>query len=327
MNVLVTGASGFLGSHIAEQLAGAGHDVRVLVRQTSSRSFLAGFAHEIALGDVTDAASLPAALAGVDAVVHAAGLVKARNEGEFHAVNTQGTQNLLLAVAEAAPDLKRFVYISSLAAHGPSPDGNPRLADAQPMPLTAYGRTKLAGENLTRASRIGPRSVIFRMPAIYGPRDPALLPFFLLAKRRIAPLLMGGRNRISIIYAEDAARAVVQALSAEANVAGETYSPEDGEVYTWRDLLAAVEEAVGHEALRIPAPRWTFSLAALSSEAFGLLTRHAVSLTREKVREMAQASWVCSSADLQRDLGWKPNVKIREGAKLTADWYRANHWL
>jgi nucleoside-diphosphate-sugar epimerase len=327
VKVLVTGASGFLGSHIAEQLAAAGHDVRVLVRQTSSRSFLAGFAHEIALGDVTDAASLPAAVAGVDAVVHAAALVKARNEAEFHAINTQGTQNLLLAVAQAAPDLKRFVYISSLAAHGPSPDGNPRPVDAQPMPLTAYGRTKLAGENLTRASRIGPRSVIFRMPAIYGPRDPALLPFFLLAKRRVAPLLMGGRNRISIIYAEDAAGAVVQALTAEANVAGKTYSPEDGEVYAWRDLLAAVEEAVGHKALRIPAPRWTFSLAALGSEAFGLLTRRAVSLTREKVREMAQASWVCSSADLQRDLGWEPTVEIREGATLTAGWYRANHWL
>ncbi|MBI2912789.1 MAG: NAD-dependent epimerase/dehydratase family protein, partial [Chloroflexi bacterium] len=122
MRVLVTGATGFLGSHIAEHLAGEGHDVRVLVRRTSDRRFLAAFPHEEALGDVTDAASLPPAVAGVGAVVHAAGLVQARNAAEFDAVNAGGTANLL-AAAEAAPDLRRFVYVSSLAAHGPSPDG------------------------------------------------------------------------------------------------------------------------------------------------------------------------------------------------------------
>ena len=196
MKVLVTGASGFLGSHIAEALVKDGHDIRVLVRETSDRRFLAGFPHEEAIGDVTHPASLPPALAGVAAVVHAAGLVKARSPEEFDAVNAKGTANLLAALDEAAPGLRRFVYVSSLAAHGPSEDGRPRPPDAPPLPITAYGRSKLKGEELVRAWRGSTRAVIIRPPVIYGPRDSQLLPFFRLARWRIAPLLAGGRNQV-----------------------------------------------------------------------------------------------------------------------------------
>jgi nucleoside-diphosphate-sugar epimerase len=327
MKVLVTGASGFLGSHVAEQLAVAGHDVRLLLRWTSSRAFLTGLEYESAIGDVTDPPSLAEAVDGVDAVVHTAGLVKARNDGEFTAVNATGTLNLLLAVEQSVPDLKRFVYVSSLAAHGPSEDGRPRPVDAPPTPVSAYGRSKLAGERRVHESAIAARSIIFRPPVVYGPRDPALVPFFRLARLRVAPLLMGGHNRISIIYVEDVARAIVQATSAEAKVEGKTYCPEDGRIHSWRDLLGAVEMAVGRRALRISAPRWSFAIAALASEAFGLATRRAVSLTRDKVREMAQRHWVCSREELSHDLAWSPQVDIREGARRTAEWYRRQRWI
>jgi len=327
VKLLVTGASGFLGSHVAEELAKEGHAVRALLRKTSSRAFLEGFAHEEALGDVTDAASLLAAISGVEAVVHTAGLVKARTEADFQEVNARGTENLLAAIEGAAPDLRRFVYVSSLAAHGPSEDGLPRPVEARPNPITAYGRSKLAGEEITRASSIAGRCVIFRPPVIYGPRDPALVPFFQLARWRVAPLLMGGHNRISITYVEDIARAIALAATSEASLAGKTYCPEDGSVYSWRDVLAAVEASAGRKAMRINAPRWAFSAAAMGSEAFSAVTRRAVSLTRDKVREMAQRHWVCSSDELRRDLGWAPRVNIRTGAMLTGDWYRQHGWI
>ena len=326
MKVLVTGASGFLGSHVAEHFANDDHEVRLLLRRTSSRKFLTEFSYESAVGDVTDASSLATAVEGVDAIVHTAGLVKARNEAEFMAVNATGTANLLSAAGSAAPTLKRFVYVSSLAAHGPSVDGKPRPADAPAEPVSAYGRSKLAGEFSVRESAFAARAVIFRPPVIYGPRDPALVPFFRLARLRVAPLLMGGHNRISIVYVDDMARAIVRATTVEAGPDGNTYCPEDGRIHTWRDLLAAVEAAVGRRALRISAPRWSFTIGALASEAFGLATRRAVSLTRDKVREMAQRHWVCSGEELGRDLGWSPQIDIREGARRTAEWYRQQRW-
>jgi nucleoside-diphosphate-sugar epimerase len=326
VKVLVTGASGFLGSHIAEQLVAARHEVRLLLRPTSNTRFL-GFLYEEATGDVRDASSLPLAVSGVDAVVHAAGLIKARGEKEFATVNEQGTAKLISAIQMTNPDLKRFVYISSLAAHGPSPDGRPRPVTATPEPITAYGRTKLVGELIARESFLATRTVVFRMPVIYGPRDPALLPFFKLAKLRVAPLLEGGKNLISIVYAEDAARAVVQALGSKTNIGGKTYCPEDGRVYTWRDLLTAVESAIGRKALMVPTPRFAYEAAGVASAGFGRLLNRAVMLTPEKVREMSQHAWVCSSEELQRDLGWKARIQIEEGARLTYQWYRRVRWV
>ncbi len=327
MKVLITGATGFLGSHIAEIMAAEGHDVRILLRKSSSRRFLQGFPYEEALGDVTKPASLPAAVEGVDCVIHAAGLTTARSEAQFNAVNAAGTAALIAAVEQHAPSLRRFIYVSSLAAHGPSPDGVPRPVDAEPNPITAYGRSKLAGERLTRQSSLSSRSVIFRPPAIYGPRDAAFVPFFQLARFRIAPLLMGGHNRISIVYVEDAARAIALAAAAEAPVDSRTYCFDDGNTYSWRDLLSAVEKAVGRRVLRISTPRFGFTAAALASEAAGAILRRAVTLNRDKVREMAQPYWVCSHEEFTRDTGWTPATDIRQGAHLTGDWYRRHHWI
>ena len=319
MRVLVTGASGFLGSHIAEHLVKSGNSVRLLLRDTSSREFLR-FPHEEAAGDVTDPASLVTALDGVDGVVHSAGLIKARNEEEFVAVNDTGTANLVAAASALSSGLTRFVYISSLAARGPG-DGSEPTA-----PVTSYGRTKLAGEAHLQASTLSDRSTIFRMPVIYGPRDPALVPMFWGARLRVAPMLSGGRNRISIIYATDAAAAVGAALSAESDGL-KTYTPEDGEAHSWRDLLGAIETAVGHNVFALPVPKLAYQLAALGSASFGRIANRAVIFTPEKVQEMAQDAWVCSSADLTKDLGWSARVKIADGAASTYDWYRANRWL
>lgn len=329
MKLLVTGATGFLGSHIAEQLAREGHTVRVLARRTSDRSFLRGLEIEEALGDITQPDTLPAAVAGVDAVVHAAGLVKARSAAEFNSVNAEGTANLLSALA-SAESTPRFVLISSLAAHGPSEDGRPRPLDAPATPVTAYGRSKLKAEEAVRswardADKV--RATIIRPGGIYGPRDRQTLIFFRLARWRLAPLLGDGTNTISWVYVEDAARAVALAATASDEAPIATYTIDDGVVYTWRDLLATVEEAVGRKALAIPFPPWAFAAAAFVSETYGRLRRRAVPFTRDKVIEMRQRHWVCSHDEISRDLGWTPRVTLKEGAALTAAWYRQHRWL
>ena len=329
MKFLVTGATGFLGSHIAEQLARDSHAVRVLVRRTSDRSFLRSLEIEEALGDITQPDTLPAAVAGVDAVVHAAGLVKARSAAEFNSVNAEGTANLLSALA-SAETTPRFVLISSLAAHGPSQDGRPRPLDAPATPVTAYGRSKLKAEEMVRAWAANPASVgavIIRPPVIYGPRDRQLLPFFRLARWRLAPLLGDGTNTFSCVYVEDAARAVALAATASDEAPIATYTLDDGAVYTWRDMLGAIEQANDRKALRITSPLWAFTAAAFLSETYGRLRRQAVTFTRDKVKEMRQPHWVCSHDEISRDLGWTPRVTLKEGAALTAAWYRQHRWL
>lgn len=318
MKVLVTGASGFLGSHIAELLAATGKDVRLLLRPSSSRKFLR-FPHEEVSGDVTNPPSLERAVEGVDAIVHAAGLIKARDEAGFAAVNDQGTANLV-AAAERSPSMSRFLYISSLAARGPG-DGKRGTA-----PITAYGRSKLAGERRLRESSLAERSVIFQMPVIYGPRDPALLPVFWSTRLRIAPLLASGRNRISIIYASDAAHAVNAAIDAPCPGPA-VYTPEDGSPHSWKDLLKAIEGAVGHNVWAVPVPESAILAAAHAISTVGRLGNRDVVFTPDKVREMAQPEWICSSEDLANDCDWSPVVTISEGASLTYDWYRQNKWL
>jgi len=262
-----------------------------------------------------------------DWIVNCAGYTQVdRAESEPDAaqrVNAVGPANLARAAREAGA---RLLHISTDYVF----DGRatrPYREDDPVGPLNVYGRSKLAGEEAVRASGLASRAVIFRPPVIYGPRDPALVPFFRLVRLRVAPLLMGGHNRISIVYGDDAARAICLATTAEADVGGKIFSPEDGRVHTWRDLVAAIEEAVGKRALHVSVPRWAFSAGALASEAFGFAAHRAVSLTRDKVHEMAQRYWVCASEDLSRVLGWIPSIDIREGAKLTADWYLRQRWI
>jgi nucleoside-diphosphate-sugar epimerase len=328
VKVLVTGGSGFLGSYICDQLAREGHIVRALVRKSSNRKFLETISSlEFAEGSVEQEGAVEDAVKGVDAIVHSAGLVKARNKDEFFATNVQGTTNLLDAAKKHAPKLKRFVLVSSLAAIGPSADGAPVTAENGPGPVTDYGRSKLAAERAVFDAKDALPVTVIRPPLIYGPRDNETFAFFQSIARGVLPVLGDGKNTLSVVYASDAASACVRAI--EANVpSGSAYFVDDGEVYVWRDALADVERALGKKALvRFGLPLGVLKAAAVFSEAFGKMQDKAVMLTRDKINELEQRHWVCSSHDTRKDLGWTPAVQWREGTERAAKWYRENGWL
>ena len=332
MKVLVTGGSGFLGSHIAEQLTREGHVVRALVRKSSNRKLLESLSSvELVEGSVEDVASLERAVKGVDAIVHSAGLVKARNIDEFTACNVTGTTNLLDAAKAAQkngpPGLRRFVFVSSLAAVGPSLDGAPVASDRAPSPVTHYGRSKLAAERAVLAAKNDLPVTIIRPPLIYGPRDNETFAFFQSIARGVLPVLGDGKNTLSVIYVEDAAAACVRAVEADVP-SGSTYFVDDGEVHVWKEALADVEDALGKRAfIRFGLPLGVMRAAAMATEAYGRMNNKAVMLTRDKINELEQKHWVCSSLDTRRDLGWTPAVGWREGTKRAARWYRDNGWL
>ncbi|WP_437777436.1 NAD-dependent epimerase/dehydratase family protein [Sorangium sp. So ce1097] len=329
MKVLVTGASGFLGSHVAEQLVQEGHGVVALVRRSSSTKFLSSLRGvELAYGAIEDAESVRRAVvdAGVDAIVHSAGLVKARDEAEFFRVNVGGTRNMLDA-AKAAPSLKRFVFVSSLAAIGPSLDGRPVAPDARPAPVTRYGRSKLEAERLVLAEKDALPVVVLRPPMIYGPRDQESFAFFQSVARRFLPMLGDGRNTLSVIYASDAAAACLRALESDVP-SGRAYFIDDGRVYVWRDMLADVEAALGARAfVRVGVPFALMRGAALASEGMSRLTGKPVMLTRDKLNELAASHWVCDAGEARRELGWEPQVSWAEGTRRAVTWYREHGWL
>jgi nucleoside-diphosphate-sugar epimerase len=328
MTVLVTGGSGFLGSHVAEQLALARRPVRALVRKTSDTSFLRTLENvELVYGAVEDADSLTDAVAGVDAIVHSAGLVKARSTDEFYRVNAGGTENLLQAALKTRSTLRRFVLVSSQAVMGPSDaQGTPVRPDATPNPVTRYARSKLAAEHAALALKNELPITIIRPPAIYGPRDREFLAFFKAVKFGILAYMGSADNKLSIIYGPDAASACIAAIDSNVE-SGSTFFIDDGAVYTATDLAHAIEAALSKRALvRFALPRGLIRTIAAATEAYGKAVDRAVILTRDKCTELF-AQWVGDSSGTREALGWEPKVDFEEGARITAAWYKREGWL
>lgn len=328
MTILLTGASGFLGSHIAEQLSREGKPVRVLVRSTSNINALKSLEHvTLVEGALDDKRSLLEAVKGVDYVIHAAGIVKARDPAQFHFTNAGGTVSLLDAVRQNAPQLKRFVLVSSLAVAGPSLDGKPVSVDGKPNPVTDYGRSKLAGERAALAVKSDIPITIIRPPVIYGPRDREMLAFFKSVKLGVLPYMGSTSRGVSAIFAPDCAAVCIAALDASPQ-SGKVYFVEDGHTRTLGELVGAIESALGKKAwIRVPIPRRALEVAALGSELFGRATDRAMMLTRDKCNELYASHWVCDATEARRDLGWEPKVTFDRGARITAEWYRQQGWL
>jgi len=325
MRVLVSGASGFLGSHVAETLIDQGHEVRALVRRSSKTDFLESRGVELCVASLETGDGLEAALEGVDAVVHGAAIVKARTPEEFHAVNAGGTERLLAAAREHCPGLRRFVLVSSLAAHGFGTNGNPRPVDAESAPVTHYGHSKLAAERAVLAAADALPVTVIRPPAIYGPRDTEMFAFFQIVNRRVVTFLGSPNNRLSLIYVSDCARAVVAVLTKD-HPSGRVYFVEDGRTYSQKEFAETVERALGKRALKFSVPIGVVSVAAIGSELWGKLTNRAMMLTRDKVNELKEQQ-VCAGREIREELGWEPEVDFEEGARRSVAWYRQEGWL
>jgi nucleoside-diphosphate-sugar epimerase len=323
--VLLTGATGFVGTHVAGAFLRAGLHVRALVRSAERARGIAALGVETVAGSLADEAALHTACAGVDVVIHMAALTHARTEHEYHAVNVEGTQRVLDAVLAAAPGPTRFVYLSSLAAAGPAIDGRGVRADDPPRPLTAYGRSKLAGEyaSLEAADRV--EVVVVRAPAVYGPHDTDLFHFFRLASRGVIPVPTGPARPLQMVHVTDLARALVHAATASG--AAGVYHVAEAQAYAWEEVGRLVAGAVGRRAriIRVPGPLIS-GLAAVSEAAAGSIGRSFI-FNRDKAREMLAPGWLCETESARADLNFEAGIPLAEGLRSTAQWYREQGWL
>lgn len=319
--LLITGATGFVGSHLIEACARYGFGVRALVRETSDAALLERHGVERVVGDMTDPASLRRAVAEADTVLHLAAATRALRPAAFHGVNAEGTARLVEAMeAEGRP--RRLVYLSSLAAVGTRGD-RPVGPDDEPRPLTAYGRSKLEGERVARASS-GLSVAVLRAPAVYGPGDRDLLTFFKLAERGVLPLVGSPERRLQFVHARDLAEGVLAAARSEATGVFHIAEPR---AYTWSEVLDRLAAAVGRTGVRVRIPAVLLRGAAAVSEAVARARGEPAILDRDKAREVLAPGWVCETEGARRELGYEAAIPLDEGLRETAAWYRANDWL
>ncbi len=326
MHALVTGGTGFIGSHLVETLLAEGHEVRCLVRDRRRLGWLAGLQGVgLAQGDVDDPPSLRECLEGVDQVYHVAGLTRAPTAREFLRVNAEGTRHLVRACLEGTRGPRRFIYLSSLAAAGPMPSAIPIAEDILPRPVSPYGRSKLEGEVAVLAAKDRLHVTVLRPPVVYGPRDRGVLEFARWVARGLLPMPAGPPRSLSLCYIQDLVAALLAAGEVEV-ASGEIFHVAGEGAFTWQEVGDALGDALGvrPKPMRLPVP--VLLAVATIADSWGWVTGRPGYFSRGKVRE-ATGHWICDTRKVRQQLGMVPRVGLREGVALSMKWYREAGWL
>lgn len=328
MKVLVTGATGFLGSHVVDVLLENDCDVRALVRPTSQTRQLEGEGVELMVGSLGEVESLTRAIEGVDALIHCAGGGKVSTIRELYDKNTTTTVNLLTAALPHADHLERFVFISSLSALGPSNSGVTPTPATSDHPISHYGRSKLRAERRLLEAKDDIPLTIFRPPPIYGPGDQrTLLPIVKALKRHLMPL-PGPDYRTAMIYVRDCAQAIYRSIVTD-HPSGRIYYTEDGQgSYTRREMAQVIAKELGvRGVLKFKIPFKLLGVAAFANEKLADLFNRSTAINRDKIKDLEQKYWLCDASLTRSELEWEPEIGFQQGIRLTLQWYRQQGWI
>ena len=329
MKILVTGASGFIGSFIVEEALQRGFETWAAVRRSSSREYLQDERIHFIELNLSSKEQLVEQLREhqFDYVVHAAGVTKCLDKRDFHRINTEGTKNLVMAIQELQMPLKRFVFVSSLSIFGAIKEQQPyeeiRETD-KPQPNTAYGRSKLEAEQFLATTSLP--YVILRPTGVYGPREK---DYFIMAKsiKQHSDFAVGYKPQdITFVYVSDVVQAVFLAL--EKGQTGRKYFLSDGQVYQSTTFSDLIHEELGRPWwIRITAPVWVLRVVTFFGEYIGRMTGKVTALNNDKYNILKQRNWRCDIELAIRELGYHPEVDLKEGVRRSIKWYKENGWL
>jgi dihydroflavonol-4-reductase len=324
VKALVTGGTGFVGAHLIDRLLTSGHDVTALVRSPARAAGLEERGVRLVRGDLANEPAIREAVRGQDVVYHAAALVAAIDEAEFFLSNRDGTANVVRAMEQLAP-YARLIHVSSLAAAGPAARGVPRTAADPEQPITMYGRSKHAAEQVVRGSHLP--WIIARPPAVYGPRDrDNFLQVFKLVRSGFAPIFGDGGQELSMVYAPDLARAL-ELLGSTPGIEGRAYFTNHPEVITTRDLVRSIGTLMGRDVRIIPIPRPAARLLLGAAGQVAAVTGNRTILRADKAHDFFCPAWTGDPTDLMSDTGWQPHHDLAHGLPATKAWYLEAGWL
>lgn len=329
--ILITGASGFIGSFIVEEALRRGMNVWAAVRPTSSRRYLTDKRINFIELDFSSAERLKSQLKGhtFDYVVHSAGVTKCLHREDFRRVNTEGTKNLVDALLELSMPIKRFVFLSSLSVFGAVCERQPYRdinENDVPRPNTAYGRSKLEAEQYLESIGNDFPYIILRPTGVYGPRE---TDYFLMAKSIASHVdfAVGFRRQdITFVYVKDVVQAVF--LAFDRGMSGRKYFLTDGQVYSSTDFSNLLRRELGNPwMVRIVAPIWMLRVITWAGERISRITGKATPLNADKYHILRQRNWRCDVEPAFDELGYHPHYQLDRGVKETVAWYKDNKWL
>lgn len=302
--VVVTGANGFVGSHLVDLLLSKGYKVRCIVRKTSNLKWLEGKNLEIHDCGLFDQNGIANSFDGADYIYHVAGVVKSKKPEGYFKGNVETTKNLLEAALKYKDKIKKFLVVSSQTATGPSLNGNPVDEKTPCHPITTYGQSKLAEEELAKSYIDRLPITICRAPAVFGERDTEILIFFKTFNKGLMTTIGFDEKKISLIHVEDLVNGFYLAVESGKS-AGETYFISSERYYTWEEIGDVTSKVLGKKAFHVKVPHTiVYTLAALA-QAFAGLSNQAATLNIEKARDITQNSWTCDTGKAVKDLNFR----------------------
>ena len=322
----MTGATGFIGSFLAEALVKKGNQVKCLVRSSSNLKWISDLKIECHFGNLDNPESLSKGLFDADYVYHLAGVTKSLKDENYINANIKGTKNLIEAILATNKKLKRLIHVSSMAALGPSPTIEPIDETHPPNPINIYGRTKLEAENYVKQFFHKLPITIVRPPAVFGPRDVDVLQFFNTIKYGIIPKTGGRDKYLSLIYVKDLVDGIIMAGESKKTV-GQIYHLSPERPISWGELAKIALKILDKRGFNISVPLPLIKCATFISELTGKITGSNPALNWERYEQMKPDFWVSSSQKAKRDFGFIAKTRIEDSVKETLEWYVKQGWL
>jgi nucleoside-diphosphate-sugar epimerase len=325
--VLITGATGFVGYHLINQALSAGLEVYAAVRDQSDTHHLQSFKVSYISLNYSSVEELQNVLEThrFQYIIHAAGVTKAKDQAAYNRVNAEFTKNLGIAISTANYRVKKFVFVSSLAAIGPLSDLAGQLQDdSRAHPVTSYGASKkLAEEYLSEIS--GLPLITIRPTAVYGPREKDLFILFNTISKGLEPHIGRFSQQLTFVYVVDLASIIVKALFSE--VVGTTYNVSDGHIYNRYALAISIKKALGKRTFKFHLPVFIVDGLASVMELLYSRSKEAPTLNKEKMAELTAINWACNIDHIKSDLGYQPLFDLEKGVSETVTWYKENNWI
>ncbi len=328
--ILITGASGFIGSFLVEEAIKRNYKVFAGVRNTSKRTYLKDSRIQFFKADLADKEAIKSSLTQVgkfDFIIHNAGVTKSCSKSNFNKVNYQYTRNLIEALYETNTIPKKFIQISSLAAYGPGDEKTLKpinLTDT-PRPVSYYGKSKLKTEQYIKSLKDFPY-LIFRPTGVYGPREKDYYVMYKSIKQGLETYINTSDQHISFIYIKDLSRFIIDVLNS--NITGKSYFVSDLKNYTAKEFSQIVKKELNVKTIALTFPGfWVRILAFLNEKTSCFLFGKIPTLNTEKYKEISQINWLCDSSDLVKDFNFKPEYDLEKGLNETIKWYKQEKLL